>query len=129
MMKAHGIHQSQNQTPIRDTPAPSRRKTSPVTGSSKKRKHDQFTETNVNTDDDEGLSHVKAEGSNTKVKTEQIKAEASNTEIKTEQVKKEPKIEEVTPEWPMLGVSREEWDSFAAMFPLVLNGNFEDLFG
>ena len=82
MMKANGIHQSQNGSPtapsIRDTPVPSpRRKASPSTGpSNKKRKLDKFNETtsNLNTDDDEGLDDVKAESS-TALKAETVKAE------------------------------------------------------
>ena len=83
MMKANGIHQSQSggttASSSRDTPAPSpRRKASPSAGpsSSKKRKLDSFAETtsNLNTDDDEGLSNVKAE-SNTTIKAEAFKAE------------------------------------------------------
>lgn len=82
MMKANGIHQSQSGSPpassIRDTPIPSpRRKASPSAGpSNKKRKLDKFNETtsNLNTDDDEGLSDVKAEPSTT-VKAEPVKAE------------------------------------------------------
>lgn len=81
-MKANGIHQSQSGSTtvssIRDTPIPSpRRKTSPVAGpSNKKRKLDNYAETtsNFNTDDDEGLSNIKAESSSV-VKAEPIKAE------------------------------------------------------
>lgn len=96
MMKANGIHQSQSggttASGIRDTPIPSpRRKTSPSAGTcSKKRKLDQYAETNsnFNTDDDEGLGNVKAESSIT-VKAEPIKAEP---------IKEEPMGQEGTPE-------------------------------
>ncbi|KAF6232261.1 hypothetical protein HO173_009644 [Letharia columbiana] len=96
MMKANGIHQSQSggttASGIRDTPIPSpRRKTSPSAGScSKKRKLDQYAETNsnFNTDDDEGLGNVKAESSIT------VKAES----IKAEPIKEEPMGQEGTPE-------------------------------
>lgn len=95
-MKANGIHQSQSDvttaSSIRGTPIPSpRRKTSPSIGpSNKKRKLDNLAETtsNVNTDDDEGLSNLKAESSTT-VKTEPIKVEP---------VKQECTEEEGTPE-------------------------------
>ncbi|CAD6575496.1 MAG: hypothetical protein ASARMPRED_007250 [Alectoria sarmentosa] len=92
MMKSNGIHQSQSGgstvSSIRDTPVASpRRKASPSAGSSnKKRKLDNFNETtsSLNTDDDEGLSNIKAESSTT-VKIESIKAEP----IKEEQTSQE----------------------------------------
>ena len=82
-MKANGIHQSQSGpttvSSIRDTPVPSpRRKNSPSAGpSSKKRKLDSYAETTskINTDDDEGLSNVKAE-----VKAEPVKEEPTSEE-------------------------------------------------
>jgi len=64
---------------VRATPTPSRPKASSAAGPSKKRKHNQFDEANQNTDDDEGLPHVKAEGSSSKVK-----AERSGSNVKTE---------------------------------------------
>ncbi len=97
-MKANGIHQSQSggttggtaSSSIRDTPTASPRpKTSPSAGTNKrKRKRDNFAETtsNLNTDDDEGLSNVKAEAATT-VKDEPIKAEP---------IKEEPTGEEGT---------------------------------
>lgn len=96
MMKANGIHQSQSGDPttssIRDTPGPSpRRKASPSAGpSNKKRKLDSFNETasKINTDDDEGLSNIKAESSTT------VKAES----IKVEPIKEEPTGQEGTPD-------------------------------
>ena len=86
-MKFHGIHQSQSgnttASEIRDTfTASSRRKTSSPAGcSNKKRKVDNYADvkSNLNTDDDEGLSDVKAESSMT-----------VKTEIKTESIKEEP---------------------------------------
>jgi len=95
MMKAHGIHQSQTSTVdnVRATPTPSRPKASPAAGSSKKRKHNQLDEANLNTDDDEGLPLVKAEGSGSKVKAERssskAKTERPSTKVKTEQAKEE----------------------------------------
>ena len=94
MMKANGIHQSQSggttASNIRDTPIPSpRRKTSPSAGpSNKKRKLDNYAEptSNLNTDDDEGLSNLKAESS-TLVKDESIKSET---------IKEEPTGDECT---------------------------------
>lgn len=96
MMKANGIHQSQSGSPtpssIRDTPIPSpRRKASPSAGpSNKKRKLDKFNETtsNLNTDDDEGLSELKAESSTT------VKAES----VKAEHIKEEPIGQEGNPD-------------------------------
>lgn len=96
MMKANGIHQSQSGgttvSNIRDTPIPSpRRKTSPSAGpSNKKRKLDNYAETtsNLNTDDDEGLSNLKAEPS-TPVKDEAVKSET---------IKEEPTGDECTPD-------------------------------
>lgn len=84
MMKAHGIHQSQTgSSSIRDTPIPSpRSKGSPATGSSKKRKLDQFTDTNSNIaeDDDEGLNRIKPEPSKA-VKAETVKEEPAAAEV------------------------------------------------
>ena len=88
-MKAHGIHQSQAGTPVRDTsststprrkPSP-RRKTSPIVATpSKKRKLNQFTETSAaNTDDDEGLTNIKPESSTSAIKAEPIKEEPDAT--------------------------------------------------
>lgn len=94
MMKAHGIHQSQTTSTIRDTPIPSpHRKTSSTattTASAKKRKLDQFAETGsgVATDDDEGLSaNVKKEPAlkgMPHLANDTIKAEPVDTTIKTE---------------------------------------------
>ncbi|KAL6720269.1 hypothetical protein ACLMJK_002190 [Lecanora helva] len=72
LMKAHGIHQSQISIveSIRNAPVGSRTKASSAKGPSKKRKANPPTETDVNTDDDEGLSNAKAKGTDTKVKTE-----------------------------------------------------------
>ena len=87
MMKAHGIYQT-NST-IADTPIPS---TKPKTSSSatatnptkpassKKRKHTQFVEKNTNTDDDEGLSKVKPEPPNEKIKGEAVKEESTDNQ-------------------------------------------------
>ena len=103
-MKANGIHQSQNSgtsaSSIRDTPIPSpRRKASPSAGpSNKKRKLDNYagTTSNLNADDDEGLSNVKTESTIT-VKAEPIKAEPIKAEpIKAEPIKAEPIKEEPT---------------------------------
>ena len=101
MMKSNGIHQSQSGgstvSSIRDTPVSSpRRKASPSAGSSnKKRKLDNFNETtsSFNTDDDEGLSNIKAESSTT-VKVESIKAEP---------IKEEHTGQECTPDSTLSG--------------------------
>ena len=96
-MKAHGIHQSQTQSTIRDTPVPSvpRRKASPGgTPLAKKRKHDQFVDSDANgtMDDDENMpSTVKTEGS------KRIKAESSKDGVKTEPVPNFFKIEDPAP--------------------------------
>lgn len=91
-MKFHGIHQSQNGgttvSTIRDTPvaSPRQKTSSPGGPSTKKRKLDTYGDTtsNLNTDDDEGLSSVKAESSTT------VKAEP----VKTEPIKEEPTRQE-----------------------------------
>lgn len=112
MMKANGIHQSQSDvttaSSIRDTPIPSpRRKASPSAGpSNKKRKLDNLAEatSNFNTDDDEGLSNVKAESSTT------VKAEP----IKVEPVKQEHTGQEGTPE-AMASTDASQYPSSGAM--------------
>ena len=91
-MKFHGIHQSQNGgstvSTIRDTPvaSPRQKTSSPGGPSTKKRKLDSYGDTtsNLNTDDDEGLSSVKTESSTT------VKAEP----VKTESIKEEPTRQE-----------------------------------
>ena len=83
-MKAHGIYQS-NQ-PIRETTIAStpRKRAENASGSTqKKRKLDQFNDSNSNTDtgdDDEGLPKVKPES----VKAEEIKPDPTGTTIKEE---------------------------------------------
>lgn len=117
MMKANGIHQSQSGgttvSSIRDTPNPSpRRKTSPSAGpSNKKRKLDEYAETtsNFNTDDDEGLSNVKAESSTT-VKAENVKAE----HVKAESIKKELTGHEGTQE-PIASTGNFQYPSSGTM--------------
>ena len=82
MMKAHGIYQ--NNQPIRETTIAStpRKRADNAPGSShKKRKHDQFNDSNTDTgDDDEGLQKVKPEP----VKTEPVKPEPTEATIKEE---------------------------------------------
>ena len=81
MMKAHGIHQSSQ--PIRETTIASRppkRAESASTPKDKKRKLDQFTDANSNTDtgdDDEGLQNIKPEP---------VKSEPVGTVVKEEPV-------------------------------------------
>lgn len=96
-MKANGIYQSASS--IRETAIPSTKRkasaeanaASPSTKKRKGGKADQYTETNANIDDDEGLSTVKAES---------FKAESSRSSIKEENIKKEeePTVVETTPE-------------------------------
>lgn len=100
-MKFHGIHQSQSgsttASEIRDTliASPRRKTSSPAGSSNKKRKLDSYADnnSNMNTDDDEGLGSIKAESS------APVKAEIK-TEIKAESVKEEELTgQEVVPEY------------------------------
>lgn len=103
-MKAHGIHQSQTSTidTIRNATIPTKRKSSHTV--SKKRKLAQYSETNANTDDDEGPLHVKAEGGDCKFKIKPVKCEKVKRvpikceRVKSEQLKEEPSVKEETDE-------------------------------
>ena len=95
-MSAHGLHPTQisNGDGASNTSTPSRTNISPataITRSSKKRKVDQVTETDVNADDPEDLPTAKMEDSDKKLKTE---SHGSNT--KAENAEKEGENEEGT---------------------------------
>lgn len=93
-MKAHGIHQSSQ--PIRETTIasrPSKRTDSASGPRSKKRKLNQFNDSNTDTgDDDEGLQKIKPES----VKAEKVEAK----------IKEEPAATEATPFASFAGPSK-----------------------
>lgn len=75
-MKAHGIYQSNSRTRETAIPSPKRKElpaenaAGPSTKRRKVGKEDQYTETSLNTDDDEGLFTIKAEASSATPKEE-----------------------------------------------------------